>query len=143
MGSRPLNRLQAPVSSGLYLLDTTVLIDVSRRRQSTLSWLDSAIRGPAEICVCAIAVAEFFAGLRPEQRRQWKSFIDELTHWDVTKDIAVLAGSLRYDLARRGQSLKTPDALIAATALMYEAELVTANIRDFAATGVESILLSS
>jgi len=127
----------------LYLLDTTVLIDVSRRRPVAVSWFDDAMRGPAQICVSAVAVAEFFAGLRPEHRQVSRDLIDELTHWDVNKDIAMPAGSLRYDLARRGQVLQIPDALIAATALAYSAELVTANIRHFAAAGVPTILLSS
>lgn len=127
----------------MYLLDTTVLIDVSRRRQAAVVWLSGALRGSEQVCISAVSVAEFFAGLHPEHRLEWQNFVDELTHWDVTKDIAMLAGGIRYDLARRGRVIEIPDALIAATAMAYGAQLVTANIRDFAETAVATILLSS
>jgi predicted nucleic acid-binding protein len=101
------------------------------------------MRGPEQVCVSAVSVAELFAGLRPELRREWRDFLHELTHFDVTQDIALLAGTLRYDHTRRGQVIQIPDALIAATAIVYGAELVTANIRDFASVGVTIFVLRS
>ena len=89
-----------------YLLDTTVLIDVARRREPATSWLSNTIRRPIQTCVSAVTVAEFFAGVRPEQRRDWQYFIDGLTHWEVTKEIAIRAGILRYDLAREGRTCR-------------------------------------
>jgi predicted nucleic acid-binding protein len=124
-----------------YLLDTTVLIDVSRSRQPALSWLDELLIGPSLVCVSAVTIAELFAGVRPTQRARSQTFIDRLTHWDVTTEIAVRAGMLRYDLARQGRALLIPDALIAATALAYGAVLVTWIISDFTVTGVPSISL--
>lgn len=125
-----------------YLLDTTVLIDVSRGRQPALSWLDQALQRPGQACVSTVTVAEFFAGVRPSQRRDWQIFIEKLTQWDVTTEIAIRAGALRYDLARQGRALFIADALIAATAIAYGAVLVTANLRDFSLTGVAGISLA-
>jgi predicted nucleic acid-binding protein len=124
-----------------YLLDTTVLIDVARRREPATSWLNRIVRRPIQTCVSAVTVAEFFAGVRPEQRRDWQYFIDGLTHWEVTKEIAIRAGVLRYDLARQGRTVQIADALIAATAVVHGAALVTANITDFAVTGLTTIRL--
>jgi predicted nucleic acid-binding protein len=123
------------------LLDTTVLIDVARRREPATSWLNRIVRRPIQTCVSAVTVAEFFAGVRPEQRRDWQYFIDGLTHWEVTKEIAIRAGVLRYDLARQGRTVQIADALIAATAVVHGAALVTANITDFAVTGLTTIRL--
>jgi predicted nucleic acid-binding protein len=88
-----------------------------------------------------VTVAEFFAGLRPEQRRDWQHFIDRLTHWEVTKEIGIRAGVLRYDLARDGRTMHIADALIAATAVVNGAALVTSNVKDFAVPGVTTIRL--
>ena len=125
-----------------YLLDTTVLIDVSRGRQPALSWLDEALIRPGQVCVSTVAIAEFFAGVRPPQRGRWQAFIEQLTHWDVTTEIGIRAGALRCDLAREGRALLIADALIAATAIMYGAVLVTSNSKDFSGTGVAGISLA-
>jgi len=58
-----------------FLLDTTVLIEASRHREPALSWLHEALQTPDEVGVCAVIVAEFFAGLRPDERPRWESFI--------------------------------------------------------------------
>jgi predicted nucleic acid-binding protein len=125
-----------------YLLDTTVLIDVSRGRQPALAWLHEALIPPGQVCVSTVTIAEFFAGVRPPHRGDWQIFVEKLTHWDVTTEIAFRAGALRYDLARQGRALLIADALIAATALAYGAVLVTANIKDFSETGVTGISLA-
>lgn len=129
-------------TSALYLLDTTVLIDVARGKEPATSWLGDTLRRSDQICVSAVAVAEFFAGVRPVQRVDWQGFIDGLTHWDVTKEIAIRAGILRYDLARQGRTILIPDALIAATAIVYGAPLATANIKDFSVPGLVTLRLA-
>jgi predicted nucleic acid-binding protein len=114
-----------------YILDTTVLIDVARRREPATSWLSNAVRRPGLVSVSVIAVAEFFAGVRPAQRGSWRTFFDTLTHWDVTQEIAIRGGVLRNDLARQGRTIHISDALIAATALVHGATLITSNIKDY------------
>jgi hypothetical protein len=68
------------------LLETTVLIDVARRREPATSWLSKNVRRPIQTCVFAVTVAEFPTGVRSEQRRDWQDFIDGLIHWEVTKE---------------------------------------------------------
>jgi predicted nucleic acid-binding protein len=51
-----------------YLLDTTVLIAASRHQEPAQSWLQAALRQDAEIGVSAVTAAEFFAGLRTDER---------------------------------------------------------------------------
>jgi tRNA(fMet)-specific endonuclease VapC len=119
-----------------FLVDTTVLIDASRHREPALSWLQGAIQQPGEVGVCAVIVAEFFAGLRPEERARWEAFIDQLTFWDTTRDMAQQAGIYRYHYARRGRAISTADAIIAATAAAVGATLVTDNLKDFPMPGL-------
>jgi predicted nucleic acid-binding protein len=70
------------------------------------------------------------------------TFVDQLTLVDVTKEIAIRAGILRYDLRRPGRTMLLPDALIAATAGLYGAALVTDNVKDFSGVGVEIVQLA-
>lgn len=99
-----------------YLLDTTVLVDVSREREPTASWTRALLRGPNIVGVSAVNVAELFAGLRPSERDRWASFVAELRYWEITPTVAIRAGIFRHDYARRGRIILIPDALIAATA---------------------------
>ncbi len=119
-----------------YLIDTTVLIDMTRRREPVRSWLDDTLRTPAVVAVSVVSIAETLAGTAPFDRVPTRRFFRSLAIWPVTEEIAVAAGIMRYDRARRGFALHTPDALIAATALTIAAVLVTSNVRHFQELGI-------
>jgi hypothetical protein len=123
------------------ILDTTVLIDAAKHREPALSWLRDALEQSIELGVCGVIVAEFYAGLRPDERSRWEAFIDELTYWGTTREMAQQAGIYRYDFARRGRAILTPDAMIAATAVAVGAALVTDNVKDFPMPELEIIRL--
>jgi tRNA(fMet)-specific endonuclease VapC len=124
-----------------FRLDTTVLIEASRHREPALSWLREALRTPDEVGVCAVIVAEFCAGLRPDERPRWGSFIDELTYWATTHEVARHTGIYRYEYARRGQTILTADALIAATAAAAGGTLVTDNAKHFPMLEIKTMRL--
>ncbi|WP_338045217.1 PIN domain-containing protein [Paenibacillus humicola] len=70
--------------------------------------------------IFAITVSEVFAGLKHEEQLRAEKLFTSKRCIDVTSDIAKLAGTVRRDLKRKGRKLKTPDALIIATASVYE-----------------------
>jgi predicted nucleic acid-binding protein len=76
-------------------------------------------------------VAELFAGLPPSERSTWTPIIDRLSFWEATRRVAAQAGVYRYQFARLGKALSTPDTIIAAIAVSVGATLVTRNARDF------------
>jgi predicted nucleic acid-binding protein len=49
----------------------------------------------------------------------------------VSKEIAEQAGKWRQEYKGRGQSLGTPDTVIAATAYLADSPLVTNNAKDY------------
>ena len=111
-----------------WLLDTCVIVDYLRDRPEAVELVRQAAARPA---VSAITAAELFAGARTvtEERR-----IDDLLHrllmHNVDLNIARLGGAYRR---RYGPShgVLMPDALIAATAQVHGAHLVTRNARHF------------
>jgi predicted nucleic acid-binding protein len=84
-----------------------------------------------DLCTCCICVAELYSGLSAGATRVADQLMSGLTYLDVTADEARLAGSIRYQYARRGIALSTTDTIVAAVAIANDATLVTANVRDF------------
>lgn len=114
-----------------YLLDTSVLIDFSRRYDPVYSKLLALINDGNEFGVCAIQFTEFYAGVAPEHPRVWDEFMASLAYWPIERSAAMHAAQYRYEFARRGRTMSTTDALIAAVAWERVAVLITDNIKDF------------
>ncbi len=116
-----------------YLVDTSVLIDASKGQ--TWAWQglrDLAVRGD-QLAVCAISVGEFYAGAPTGKHPKMDKLIASMDYWDIPRDVAVAAGQLRYEAARRGAILHLPDAVTAAVALVQGATVLTENVKDFRA----------
>lgn len=114
-----------------YLLDTTGLIDFSKGREPATSRMLRMIESGDEVGVCAVVVAEFYAGLSAEQRVAWEEFIDALRFWAEDRSSAKQAGIWRYEFARRGMPLATTDVLVAAVAHTHGAVVVTDNVNHY------------
>ena len=125
-----------------YLLDTTALIDASKRREPATSRIRAMIAAGDEVCVTAIGIAEFYSGVAPGERSGRRDFLDSLRYLQLTRDAARRAGEDRYDFARRGQTLSTPDALIAAVAREHQAIIVTDNVKDYPQGDIQLLPLS-
>lgn len=119
-----------------YLLDTDALIDFSKGRDPAYSHILAWINTGGTLAVCAVTVAEFYAGLSTQQAGQWQEFIASLAYWDVSAQAAMRAGQDRYKFASQGRTITTTDALIAATASEHEAILVTGNVKDYPMTDI-------
>ncbi len=119
-----------------YLLDTTVLIDYLRGHAEVRDRLRALAEQGHELSVCAISVAEVFAGLREEDREAVVRFLSKLKYFDLSFDIATVSGEHQNAFARRGRILKLTDVLVGATALSEEAILLTDNVKDFPLPGL-------
>jgi predicted nucleic acid-binding protein len=112
-------------------LDTTVLIDLSKEFGAVPASLDALLVAGGTLAVCAVSVAEFFAGVPAFERKRWELRIADFEYWDISLEAAQLAGVFRFDLARQGRAFHLPDALLAATAVVNDAILVTNNVKDY------------
>ncbi|MDT8439951.1 MAG: type II toxin-antitoxin system VapC family toxin [Wenzhouxiangellaceae bacterium] len=110
-----------------FLVDTDVLIDFLRGYGPAVEWLRQARNRPL---VSVITVAELRAGMRAGEESALESLFGALLVLPVDERIARQAGDLRRQFGpRHGTGLA--DALIAATAIVNQARLVSLNVRHY------------
>jgi predicted nucleic acid-binding protein len=89
-----------------------------------------------DLALTAVTACEVFAGVLPPDRPAIAAILAQFRAIALTTDVGRKAGEYRYDFARRGQPLSTPDTLIAAAAFSLNATLVTRNRRHYPMTDV-------
>ena len=110
------------------LIDTDVMIDVSRGNPNAASYLDS-LSDPA---ISIVTAQELIVGAR---NKRDVAGIDSLISTYPVMHIDADIGQLAYDLLKRyarSDGLRTFDSLIAATAIERDFALVTRNRKHFA-----------
>jgi predicted nucleic acid-binding protein len=100
-----------------FLLETSVLIDVLRRRRGRRQLLAELARAGHLLATTSLNVAEVYAGIRPGEEPQTETFLDGLDCYDLTRSAGQLAGKLKNELRRKGRTPAIPDTIIAAVAL--------------------------
>lgn len=104
------------------LVDSDVFIDHLRGARQA-RW------GRDRIHYSSITRCELFAG-QPSGEPAVRALLDPFTELAVDREVAERAGRLR-----RRHPIRTPDALIAATAIVHGLTLITRNLRDFDGIG--------
>lgn len=113
------------------LLDTSVLIDVLRRRRGRRELLAELARAGHVLATTSLNVAEVYAGMRLAEEPQTETFLDGLDCYDLTRNAGQLAGKLKNEWGRKGRTLTIADTIIAAVALENRCVLMTDNRKDF------------
>lgn len=111
-----------------YLIDTNVVSDYLSASFPTtgIALMDSAIDATPNISI--ITQIELLCWNTDEATTQSvKEFITDSMVLDISPDVIAHCVAIR-----KGKKIKTPDAIIAATALAYGFTLITANEKDFA-----------
>ncbi len=112
-----------------WLLDTNVVIDAFAGRADTVRAIASARTAALEwIGYSAVTRLEVlgFPGLTAADELGLRNLLGQFSEAQI--DAAVIERAIEI---RRSVRIKIPDALVAATALIYEANLVTRNTVDF------------
>ena len=112
----------------MILLDTNIFIEIYRNNADIAVIVDNI----QEISTCDVVRAELFYGARNKRELQEiGADIEELTVLPMLPQISEMAVDFvkTYCLSHK---LEFADALIAAAAIYYNAELYTLNIKDFA-----------
>jgi hypothetical protein len=113
------------------LLDTSVAIDHLRGSPSAVELLSDIVDSGELVLASEIVRFELLAGVRAKEIEALERFFSAITWVPVGEEVARAAGSLAQRHRRSHSGIDDADYLIAATALLLEAELLTTNVRHF------------
>ena len=119
-----------------YLIDSDVLIDHLRGYQQALDFIDLLLVDGARVCFSVISEAEIYSNVRTGEESAVRALFDSLTRLGVSGEIARKAGEYRTQYWR-SHRLALPDALVAATAFVVDADFITRNVRHYPMTDLE------
>ncbi|CAN7427265.1 type II toxin-antitoxin system VapC family toxin [Rhizobium sp. LjRoot254] len=113
------------------IVDSCILIDVSRRLPAALDYLAALEASGIVPAVAAVTVTEIMRGVRMDHERElFEAFFQRWTIIPIDLAIALKAAEFlkAYHASHR---LDIIDALIAATASVQDEPLVTLNLKHF------------
>ena len=120
----------------MYTLDTNAIIYYLDEDPTVVPLLEPILGQEIAIFVSVVTELELLShpGLTEEDMAAIQQLLTSVVIFPLESRLAQLAGALR-----RQYHLKTPDSVVAATALLTHTTLVTRNIRDF--QGIEGLSL--
>ena len=108
-----------------YLLDTNIAIALLAKEQVVMEFLEHAKNDKLPIFFSVITECEIFSGLKSDYQLHSVKLFNSRRFLDVNSTIARIAGDIRREQRSKGRKLKTPDAIIVATAIEYQLALVS------------------
>ena len=113
------------------LLDTTVAVDHLRGDQAAVALLRDLVESEETLAASEVVRFELVAGVRDDELPALEQFFSALSWVALGEDVARTAGELARKHRRAYSGIDDADYLIAATALLLEADLLTTNVRHF------------
>jgi len=115
----------------LKILDTSVAVDHLRGAQLAVDLLDRLNEEEEPLVASEVVRFELLAGVREDEVETLEQFLSALSWAPVDEAVTRTAGSLARRFRRAHSGIDDADYLIAATALVLDAELLTTNVRHF------------
>ena len=113
------------------LLDTSVAIDYLRGAEPATNLLEELISTGETIAATEVVRFELLAGVRPHERDILEHFFAVLAWVPVDETVVRSAAGLARQYRKAYRGIGDVDYLIAGTAIVLEADLLTTNVRHF------------
>ena len=113
------------------LVDTTVAVDHLRGQESATDLLRRLVEAGETLVASEVVRFELLAGVRGDEIEALEQFFGAISWIAVDEDVSRVAGALARTHRKAYSGIVDADYLIAATALLLEAELLTTNVRHF------------
>ena len=121
------------------VLDTNILIDHLRGKQSSTDFIKSLIADETKLLCSVITRIEILAGIRPGEENSINSLLKIFYEINVDTTIANLAGKY-LNLYMKSHSLTPVDAIIAASAKKYNSIIYTLNVKHFPMEDIDVVI---
>jgi predicted nucleic acid-binding protein len=115
----------------LKLVDTTIAIDHLRGDRRAVELLTSLVEREGTCAASEVVRFELLAGVRDGEIPALERFLSAVSWVPDGAEVARAAGELAREHRRAHSGIDDADCLIAATALLLEADLLTTNVRHF------------
>ncbi|HEY9302957.1 MAG TPA: type II toxin-antitoxin system VapC family toxin [Mycobacterium sp.] len=113
------------------LIDTTIAVDHLRGAPEAVELLTALTESDDDLVASELVRFELLAGIRDKELSPFEEFCTAL-HWvEVTEEISRVAGQLARRYRKSHSGIGAADYLIAATAIVIDADLLTTNVRHF------------
>jgi predicted nucleic acid-binding protein len=113
------------------LVDTSVAVDHLRGDESAVELLHELVFGDETLISSEVVRFELLAGVRAAETDALEEFFSAVSWIPVDEQISRVAGALAREHRAAHSGIDDADYLIAATALVCGAELLTKNVRHF------------
>ncbi|MBV8347075.1 MAG: type II toxin-antitoxin system VapC family toxin [Mycolicibacterium sp.] len=113
------------------LIDTTIAVDHLRGVPAAVDLLTALTDADDDLVSSELGRFELLAGIRDRELRAFEEFCSALRWAAVTEDVARVGGRLARRYRKSHSGIGAVDYLIAATAIVIDADLLTTNVRHF------------
>ena len=113
------------------LVDTTVAVDHLRGAPAATDLLAGLISDGETLVASEVTRFELLAGVRRAELEALEAFFSSLAWAPIDEEISRTAGTLAQRHRRGHSGIDDADYLIAATAMVLEADLLTTSVRHF------------
>jgi hypothetical protein len=113
------------------LIDTTIAVDHLRGEPAAVDLLTALIDSGEEVVASELVRFELLTAIRDTELEAFEEFSSAMGWVAVTEDVARIGGRLARRYRRSHSGIGAVDYLIAATAIVIDAGLLTTNVRHF------------
>jgi predicted nucleic acid-binding protein len=113
------------------LIDTTIAVDHLCGVPAAVDLLTALTDADDDLASSELVRFELLAGIRDRELRAFEEFCSAVRWAEVTEDVARVGGRLARRYRKSHSGIGAVDYLIAATAIVIDADLLTTNVRHF------------
>lgn len=116
-----------------YLVDSNIIIYITKGHEKAFAFMEQLYADQSNDFLCSVITEAELCSIKISEKNHEiiEGVLSEAEIIEVTSDIARKAGEIRAKGYDKGFKIKLPDALIAATAILENAIVVTHNVADF------------
>lgn len=114
----------------MFLLDTDILVWVLRDNKKIIQ-IVSNLKEKSTLSISVISIAEIYKNIFPAEIEATEEYLNKHAIFNVNQKIAKIAGFYYQQYSKNLQNLSLADCLIAATANVNNATLVSLNKKHF------------